>query len=283
VTRTLLHCSDVHFGPPHRSNVAAGLLDLIASRRPDLAVISGDLTQRAKPEQFRAAREFVDAIPVPSLVVPGNHDVPMYRVWERVAAPFAAYRAHFSPDLEPVYRDEEMLVVGINTAFNWTVQGGRITQRRLGEVASLLAAAPPGLFKVIVAHHQLIPPPSFDRQRVLANARRAVDLFAESGVDLVLSGHLHRAYIGSSEEFYPSGRPPVLILHSGTSTSSRGRGGERGLNTCNWVEVGARSVAVSHYRWQPSLDRFAEQSRHVYPRQHLSPYTLDDAAEAAGV
>jgi 3',5'-cyclic AMP phosphodiesterase CpdA len=283
VSRTLLHCSDVHFGPPHRPEVAAGLLALIAGRRPDLAVISGDLTQRAKPEQFRAARLFVDQIPVPSLVVPGNHDVPMYRVWERIAAPFAAYRAHFSPELEPCYRDDEMLVVGINTAFNWTIQGGRITRRRLREVAALLAAAPPRLCKIVVAHHQLIPPPSFGDQRVLKNAARAMDLFAGAGVDLVLSGHLHRTYIGGSEEFYPSGRPPVIVLHSGTSTSSRGRGGERDLNTCNWIEVGERSLAVSHLRWQPSLARFVEQSRHWYPRRHLSPYTLEEEGSAAAV
>ncbi len=256
---------------------------MIASRRPDLAVVSGDLTQRAKPEQFRAARRFVDQIPVPSLVVPGNHDVPMYRVWERVLAPFGAYRRHFSLDLEPVYRDEEMLVVGVNTAFGWTVQGGRITRRRLREVSDLLAMAPAGLFKVVVAHHQLIPPPAFGPQKVLVNARRAVELFSSAGIDLVLSGHLHRAYIGSSEEFYPSGRPPVLILHSGTSTSSRGRGCERDLNTCNWIEVGSRSVTVSHYRWQPDEERFAELSRHWYPRRQVSPYTLEEAVRTAAV
>jgi 3',5'-cyclic AMP phosphodiesterase CpdA len=283
VTRTLLHCSDVHFGPPHRSEVAAGLLALIEARRPDLAVVSGDLTQRAKPEQFRAARRFVDRIPVPSLVVPGNHDVPMYRVWERVASPFGAYRRHFSPELEPTWRDEEMLVVGVNTAFNWTVQGGRITARRLGELARQLAAAPAGLFKVVVAHHQLIPPPAFGDQKVLRNARRAVELLAAAGVDLVLSGHLHRAWVGSSEEFYPSGRPPVLILHSGTSTSSRGRGCERGVNTCNWIRVDAHTVLVAHWRWQPSLGRFAEQSRHLYPRRDRSPYMLEDAVLPAGI
>jgi 3',5'-cyclic AMP phosphodiesterase CpdA len=283
VTRTLLHCSDVHFGPPHRPRVAAGLLELIASRRPDLVVVSGDLTQRAKPEQFRAARRFVDQIPVPSLVVPGNHDVPMYRVWERVFSPFGAYRRDFSPELEPVYRDDEMLVVGVNTAFGWTVQGGRITVRRLREVSALLAAAPAALFKVVVAHHQLIPPPAFGPQKVLVNARRAMEAFSAAGVDLVLSGHLHRAYLGSSEEFYPSGRPPVLILHSGTSTSSRGRGGERDLNTCNWIEVGSRAVVVSHHRWQPRLERFAELSRHLYPRQQVSPYTLEEAVGTAAV
>jgi 3',5'-cyclic AMP phosphodiesterase CpdA len=273
----LLHCSDVHFGPPHLPRVAEGLLELIARKRPDLVVISGDLTQRAKPEQFRQARRFVDRIPVPSLVVPGNHDVPMYRVWERVLNPFGAYRSHFSRELEPVYRDREMLVIGINTAFNWTIKGGRITSRRLREVGELLAAAPPGLFKVVVPHHDLIPPPNFKRQRVLANARRAIQLFAGAGVDLVLSGHQHQTYIGTSEEFYPLGAPPVIIVHAGTTTSSRGRGRERQLNTCNLIEFDASSLTVSHYGWQPALERFAEQSRHWYPRRQVAPYTLEGA------
>jgi 3',5'-cyclic AMP phosphodiesterase CpdA len=244
-------------------------------------VISGDLTQRAKPEQFRQARHFVDRIPVPSLVVPGNHDVPMYRVWERVFDPFGAYRAHFSRELDPVYRDQEMLVIGVNTAFNWTFAGGRLTPRRLREVGELLAAAPPGLLKVVVPHHDLIPPRAFARGRPLAHARRAIELFSAAGADLVLSGHQHQAYIATSEERFPQGRPPVLVVHSGTTTSSRGRGAERHQNTCNWIEAGPRSLAVSHYGWQPGLGRFAEQSRHCYPRRQVSPYILDEVPALA--
>jgi 3',5'-cyclic AMP phosphodiesterase CpdA len=244
-------------------------------------VISGDLTQRAKREQFRQARRFVDRIPVPTLVVPGNHDVPMYRVWERVFSPFGAYRAHFSRELEPVYRDQEMLVVGVNTAYNWTIKGGRIITRRLREVGELLAAAPSELLKVVVPHHNLVLPRRFAQGRALRNARRAVELFSAAGVDLVLSGHQHQSYIVSSEEVYPHGRSPVLILHSGTTTSSRGRGAERRLNTCNWIEAGPRTLQVSRYGWQPELGRFAEQSRHSYPRRQVSPYTLEEVQAPA--
>lgn len=279
----LIHCSDVHFGPPHLPRVAEGLLELIAGERPDLVVISGDLTQRAKPKQFRQARQFVDRIPAPTLVVPGNHDVPMYRCLflERFLNPFGAYRAHFSRELEPVYRDRRMLVIGINTAFNWTIKGGRIKARRLREVGELLAASPPPQFRVVVPHHDLIPPPNLGRHRVAANARRAMALFSAAGVDLVLSGHQHQAYLATSEEFYPQGRPPVIVLHSGTTTSRRGRGGERHLNTCNRVEFDDRSLIVSHFGWQSGLDRFAELSRHWYPRRQVSPYTLEGLAAPA--
>jgi 3',5'-cyclic AMP phosphodiesterase CpdA len=273
--RTILHISDVHFGPPHLPRVAEGVLEHIARERPDVVVLSGDLTQRAKPEQFRQAREFVDRIPVPTLVVPGNHDVPLYRVWERAFDPYGAYRRHFSPEMEPVYRDDELLIVGINTAYNWTIKEGRIKLSRLLEVSRLMEQVPESVFKVVVAHHHLIPPPNFGTQRVLANAYEAIDLFSSAGVDLILSGHLHQAYIGNSEEFYPKGRPPVVILHSGTTTSNRGRAGERERNTCNLIRLGDRAMVVSHHRWHAELGRFAEHSRHLYPRQEVAPYSLE--------
>lgn len=279
--RTILHISDVHFGPPHLPEVTRGVLDFIDRHQPSVVVLSGDLTQRAKPYQFQEARRFVDSIPVPTIVVPGNHDVPLYRVWERVFSPFGAYRKYFSEELEPIYRDDELLIVGINSAFNWTIKDGRIKLRRLLEVSEVLSQTPETAFKVIVVHHHMIPPPNFGSQRVLGNAYEAIDLFSSAGVDLILSGHLHQAYIGNSEEFYPKGRPPVVILHSGTTTSNRGRAGEREKNTCNWIRVDRQSIVVSHYRWHHSLGQFAEHSRHWYPRQEVQPYTLEGIAESA--
>jgi 3',5'-cyclic AMP phosphodiesterase CpdA len=274
--RNICHISDVHFGPPHLSALSSGVLELISQRQPDLVVISGDLTQRAKPHQFRQARAFVDGIKVPTLTVPGNHDVPLYRVWERFLDPYGAYKRNFSPELEPLFEDEELLVVGINTAHGWTFKDGRVLLSRLQEVAELFEKAPAELFKVVVAHHHIIPPPWFGHQQVMTNAREAMDLFTSVGVDLILSGHLHQAFIGNSEEFYPKGRPPVVVLHSGTTTSNRGRAGERDKNTCNWIEVDRDSMVVSHYRWEPDWKRFAEHSRHWYPRHTRDHHTLED-------
>ncbi len=273
--RQILHISDIHFGPHHVPEVAAGVLDLIARRRPALVVLSGDLTQRAKPQQFRAARAFVDRIEteVKTLVVPGNHDVPLWRVWERVFSRYGVYRRHFSEELEPVFQDQELLVVGINSAFNWTTANGRITLARLRQVGELLAAAPPGVAKIITVHHELIPPPSFGTQRVLRNADKAVDLFSRSGVELVLAGHLHQAYIARSETYYPSGRRPFPIVHSGTTTSDRGRGGERRRFTCNWIRLDDELV-ISHLGWDPGEGRFVEWSRHVFPRRQQELYAL---------
>lgn len=253
------------------------MLELAEEGRPDLVVISGDLTQRAKPWQFHEARAFVDRLSVPSLVVPGNHDVPMYRFWERALAPYWAYRKHFAEDLEPVFADRDLLVIGINTAFNWTVKDGRILRSRLRQVERLLAAAPAASTRIIVAHHELVPAPRFDTQRVLSGAHEAVEIFARHGVEMVLSGHLHQSYILSSEAYYPSGRRPFLIVHAGTTTSSRGRGCERRRHTCNWIRILPGEIEISHLGWDADAARFVKWSRHHFPRLASEPYALESS------
>jgi 3',5'-cyclic AMP phosphodiesterase CpdA len=272
--RHLLHISDVHFGPAHRADLAEKVLEFAARHRPDLVVLSGDLTQRAKPRQFQEARRFVDRLPAPVLVVPGNHDVPFYRFWERTLRPFGAYRKHFARELEPVWCDDELLAVGINTAHGWTLKEGRVRLSRLREVIAVIDQAPPEMFKVVVAHHPLAPPPRFGSQTVASNSFQAISLFSDAGVDLVLSGHQHQTFVATSEEFYPSGRAPVIILHAGTTTSSRGRGSERDKNTFNWIRVDDSSQRVSHFHWEASLAQFVEVSRHWYPRRSCKPYRL---------
>jgi len=272
--RHLLHISDVHFGPPHRPDLAEKVLEFAERHKPDVVVLSGDLTQRAKPRQFQEARKFVDRFAVPVVVVPGNHDVPLYRLLERSMRPFHAYQKHFARELEPTWRDDELLIVGINTAHGWTLKEGRVVLKRLREVVEIIGSAPAELFKVIVAHHHLTPPPRFGTQTVARNAFQAISAFSEAGVDLVLSGHQHQTYVTSSEEFYPSGRAPVIILHAGTTTSSRGRGSEVDKNTFNWITVDERSQRMSHYHWDASLSEFVEISRHWYPRRRCKPYRL---------
>ena len=98
--RTIIHLSDLHFGRVHRPALAP-LAAAIERIKPDFIAISGDLTQRARPGQFREARAFLDALPAPYLVVPGNHDVPLYNVVQRVLKPLAKYRRIVSTDLEP--------------------------------------------------------------------------------------------------------------------------------------------------------------------------------------
>lgn len=263
--RSILHVSDVHFGPPHRPELSESLLGLIESRRPDLVVVAGDLTQRAKPRQFRQAREWVDRMAAPSLAVPGNHDVPMYRFWERLLAPFGAYSRHFASELEPAFSDPELFVVGVNSAYNWTIKDGRIARRRLRRLEKQFAQAPPETCRIAVIHHELIPAPRFGSRKVLTNAHATVAALVRSGVELVLSGHLHQWYVGRGEEYYPGSGALFPIVHSGTTTSSRGRGCERGLCTGSWVRIEEGRIEVARLLWRDG--GFQPERRLEFPRR----------------
>lgn len=263
--RRLLQISDVHFGRPHRPEIAAGVLRLIAQREPDLVVVAGDLTQRAKPREFAQVRQWIDSMAVPTLAVPGNHDVPMYRFWERLFSPYGAYRKHFSANLEPVIEDDELFVIGINSAFNWTVQGGRVTPRRIRNLERQLAAAPEGKTIVAVVHHDLIPPPRFGSQQVAVNAASLVRVLASGGVRLVLSGHEHQSYCALAESYYPGVGATMVVAHSGTMTSDRGRGCERDRNTGFWIEIDAGWVRLVTLEWDRDRGEFRERLSHEFP------------------
>ncbi len=230
----------------HLPEVSAGVVELAAVRRPDLVVISGDLTIRAKPYQFREARAFADELGriAPVIAIPGNHDVPLYRVWERLLSPFGAWRRHFDRELEPVFRDDELLVVGVNTAQAFALKGGRIRRRRLAVVDALLAEAPTQLFRIVVAHHHLVRPPGVESEHPAWRASEAIARWTGARVDLVLSGHLHQTL-----ELRPAGEDGFLELHTGTTSSSRGRGPERGRNSLHWIEVGHGSFRVERHFW----------------------------------
>jgi 3',5'-cyclic AMP phosphodiesterase CpdA len=240
------------------------VVELAAARRPDLVVISGDLTLRAKPQQFREARAFVDELArlAPVIAVPGNHDVPLYRVWERLFAPFRAWRRHFDRELEPVFRDDELLVVGVNTAQAFALKGGRIRRRRLAEIDGLLAEAPAGLFRIVVAHHHLMVPSGVDCEHPSWRSREAATGWERSRIDLVLSGHLHQTL-----ELRPAGESGFLALHTGTTSSSRGRGPESGRNSLNWIEIEPQEFRVERHFWSASGARFESAGETRFPRR----------------
>ncbi len=260
--RRLLHLSDIHFGPPHYEPAAVGVESLVRELRPDLVVVSGDLTQRARARQFRQARRFLEGLGLPFLAVPGNHDVPMYRVWERLLDRYGAYRRHFSADLEPAFADDEMEVVGFNTAFNLTIDNGRFTGRQLAGVGERFSSDLSGAVRIAVAHHPLAALPELMGWRTARRSAEALAVFAAAGVDLVLSGHVHVAAVGRA----PDCPRRMWLVHSGTSTSRRGRGAEQGRNSCNRITLEAgpegRTARVEQLVWSEDRGRFEVDTVH---------------------
>lgn len=243
--RKIAHISDLHFGaadPLVAERLAEALLDL----RPDLLVVSGDLTQRARRSQFRAARAFLDGLPFPRLVVPGNHDVPLYNVVGRFVNPLENYQRYITPDLEPFHADADLAVAGVNTSRSLTIKGGRISRAQIEVVRSRMRSADEKALKVVVTHHPFDVARDEDEKAIVGRARLALPAIASCGAELFLAGHLHVSHIGHSARRYklPDGHS-ALIIQAGTACSSRGRGEE---NSFNMIEFEHPHLAVHRYQ-----------------------------------
>jgi 3',5'-cyclic AMP phosphodiesterase CpdA len=266
----ILHISDLHFGPPYVPKVGEALLRIAPTLEPTLIVASGDFTQRAKPEQFQEAREFLDRLPpLPLIVTPGNHDVPLYRVTERLFNPYDLYQEYIHKELDYVTQVENALIVSVNsTAPHRAIINGRIYMDQLDFCTRAFREAPEESVKILVSHHHFAPAPDYEGGNVMPKAKRALNRFADLGVELILGGHLHRAYIGNSLDIYPGKHRErgIIIVQCGTSTSRRGRVREREKNSFNMIWIDQRMIRVTHYMYFDEEDGFAPISRHLFPR-----------------
>lgn len=264
----ILHVSDLHFGPPFVPEVAEAAMRSANRLHPDVIVVSGDLTQRARRDQFLAAREYIDRFPkVPTLVIPGNHDVPLYRVAERLGDPHRLYKEIISKDLNSVLRLDNAVIVGLDsTAPRSAISNGRIRLWQLEFCARAFVDAPADATRIVVAHHHFAPAPDYLHDQTMPKAKRAITRFVELEVDLILGGHLHRAYIGNSLDFYPGKHRQrgIIIAQSGTTTSRRGRGREQEKNTFNFIEVYSRTIDITHHLYFGEQHGFIPNSRHSF-------------------
>lgn len=283
---TILHCSDLHFGKPFDAQVGEAFLEAAHGTEADLIVVSGDLTQRAKVREYQAVRAYLDRFPdAPLVVTPGNHDVPLYRVIERLFDPYRNYREWISEELDTVTRVPGAVVVALNSAApRRAIVNGRIREAQLDFAAHAFEAGAPGEARVVVAHHHFAPAPDYEGDRALPRAREILDAFEAMGVDLILGGHLHRAYIGNSLDVYPGldRSRGIIIAQSGTTTSRRGRAREQMKNSYNVIRVRDRHVEITHYMHFADLKGFAPFSTHAFPRGEPSYFREDPFERQAG-
>ncbi|MGD9645166.1 MAG: metallophosphoesterase [Pirellulales bacterium] len=267
---TLLHISDLHFGPPYLPHIGEAVLRAAPRLQPDAIVVSGDLTQRAKAGQFQQASQFLERLPdVPRVVVPGNHDVPLYRIFERLLRPHDLYRQYIQEELYSVCRLNGALIVALDsTAPRSAISNGRIGKAGLAFCEEVFRDVGDDLVKIVVAHHHFVPAPDYERDQTMPKSRRAINLFVDLGVELILGGHLHRAYIGNTLDVYPGVHRDrgVIIVQCGTTTSRRGRAREREKNSFNLIKIGDEMLRITHYMFFDALGEFAPVSRHIFPR-----------------
>lgn len=261
----LLHLSDTHFGT-EQAPVAEALLRLACEIRPDIAVLSGDVTQRARSRQFAAARNFTDALAASvKLVIPGNHDIPLFNLAARLFSPYGNYRHAFGSALEPQFISEDMLVLCLNTTRPWRHKDGELSRTQIEHVARQLQAATARQLRVVVVHQPLQVVSDSDSANLLHGHRDAAHRWAAAGADLILSGHIHFPYVRMLHGQTARRARPVWAVSAGTAISRRVRQGHP--NSVNLIRYDAcqmpRKCVVERFDYDPRSASFviADTSR----------------------
>jgi 3',5'-cyclic AMP phosphodiesterase CpdA len=250
--RTIVHLSDLHFGRVDPA-VLNPLIETIKKIDPNLVAVSGDLTQRARSHQFEEAREFLDQLPKPQIIVPGNHDVPLHNIFARFFEPLTKYRRYITADLWPFYADEEIAVLGLNTARSLTIKGGRLNQTQVARMRESFCDLAPGLVKILVTHHPFDLPEGHDESQLVGRARMAMEALASCGADVFLAGHLHVSHTSHSAKRYQIKGHSALVIQAGTATSTRGRGE---ANSFNLIRIDRPRITVERFEWKPERAQF---------------------------
>jgi 3',5'-cyclic AMP phosphodiesterase CpdA len=243
--RTIVHLSDLHFGRTDPS-LLEPLIDAVRRASPDLVAVSGDLTQRARTDEFRQARQFLDRLPSPRIVVPGNHDVPLHNPLARFLTPFEKYRRWISEELEPFHADDEIAVLGVNTARSLTFKSGRVNQAQIARVRERMCEGGKELVRAVVTHHPFDAPVAVPEEGLVGRARRMMEVLAACGADLLLAGHLHVSHTLGTAARYKIAGHSALVVQAGTATSTRGRGE---LNSFNVIRVARPEIEVERMDW----------------------------------
>jgi 3',5'-cyclic AMP phosphodiesterase CpdA len=259
--RTIFHVSDLHFGREDPPVVEALLRELQASPRA-LLVVSGDLTQRARRSEFQSARAFLDATGLSWLAVPGNHDIPLFDLLRRFVSPLGRFHRYVSPEENPFVEDEELAVLGLNTARSNTWKNGRLSADQIAMIRQRLDPLPGRVFKVVVTHHPFVPPPRDPAPPLVGRGPQALGVAEACGVELLLAGHLHQGFVADVRRHHLAIRRSILVAQAGTAVSHRRRHEPNSINVVI-VDLPRLVLEVRSYRGT----RFETVRRIVYRRR----------------
>jgi 3',5'-cyclic AMP phosphodiesterase CpdA len=255
----VLHISDPHFGT-ERPLVVKALERLAHAQAPALVILSGDITQRALKAEFTAAGSFMDRLAVPSrLVIAGNHDIPLFDLATRVFRPYSRYKRIFGSDLEPIHETPELLVIGVRTTRRYRHIEGQVSARQIERVAQRLKQAGEKQLRIVVTHQPVYVTHAVDQEHLLRGHERAINKWAEAGVDLILGGHIHRPFICGLHDCLADMRHQVWAIQAGTAVSARIR--HDSSNSINLIRHGLDGTTlhcvVERWDYDDSSDEFA--------------------------
>lgn len=252
----LLQISDPHFGTVQPA-VAEALVRLAHEQRPDMLVLSGDITQRAKEQQFREARAFCDRLAIPVMLsLPGNHDIPLFNLWQRAFSPYAAYLRVFGPLIETSLLSPAIVVIGVKTTRRWRHKNGEVSTTQVKRVVAELQQAGPRQLRVVVVHQPVMVLRDEDEHDRLRGWEPAVRAWAAAGADIVMGGHIHLPYVCEMSSQVAGLERRIWCVQAGTALSTRVR--QEAPNSVNLLrhEPGQASCRVERWDHAAATGRF---------------------------
>lgn len=253
------HISDLHFGYNDPLLVDA-LRDSLWKIRPDVLAVSGDLVEHATTKEFKQARDFLQSLPKPQVVVPGNHDLPFYNLWLRAVEGLRKFRTYITDDPTPTYVNEHVAVIGFESAHHFPVKGGKITEQQLDSIVERFSALPDSLLRVLVTHHPFDLPQPANKRSLIGHSRHAVMRLAPV-IDVLLAGHIHISSSGSTSSRYKTGGKAMVFVQAGTAVSNRHKGEANSFNVLRTGRLaeGEKQVQIDRYVWEQQQSRFVCQ------------------------
>lgn len=239
----ILHLSDLHFGRIDQS-VLINLKKFLEEHKDSIThyILTGDLTQRARSHEFIDASEFLKTLNKPLFLVPGNHDIPLYNLYQRLFTPYKKFLRFFKSHAQTFYEDDQVAIFGLWTTNNLTVAQGKVKQRELDEMKSKFQHVSQEKIRIIASHHPVFSP--YEPMN-----KKAQSEILNLGPHLVLSGHEHFA---EARHFSESSKLPIVIS-SGTSTSTRLREQSNGFNL---ISIENKEVTVKIYQFDSQIGEF---------------------------
>lgn len=265
---TVLHCSDLHFGRGFQQTQADALIEQIRKLQPDGVVVSGDLTMRARHDQFSDAREYLRKIKEPLLLIPGNHDIPLYNLFARAIDPFGNYHKYTKGLGQNPMVLHDVAILGINTINPLRHQKGRVRPGDLAEAVKWLDASKKFHWRIVAVHQHLANLPTMPRPGTMKRGREFAAAMAEHGAHAVLCGHTHYNHAATSVDFFGAVHKPVILVQAGTATCARVRGNWKGepRNTFNMLEFASDEMSVVRYDWSTQEKDFVRGEATGFPR-----------------